>query len=265
MRFLLALVSILIIEEKEKFTYRIFLSIIISVKMEEVVSFIPLIMIYKVKSKMINKERIHLNLNVILLSVGILAVIFYFLHVILGTFNYPGYDFLSQAVSDLTSDGSPSKEIARFFSSLYGVLSSLVMIGFLYTFRNEKIKILKIGVYLLSSMYIISAVGYALFPLSSNTQINNIQNMMHIVVTIVVVLLTISSLILLAISFNKINRILYFILTVITFALLMIGSISIGLVPKAYFGLAERLSVFSVVLYLLVISYFNYCYHKKTA
>jgi hypothetical protein len=211
-----------------------------------------------------NKERIYLNLNVVLLSVGVLAVIFYFLHVILGSINYPGYDFLSQAVSDLTSDSSPSKVIARFFSSLYGILSSLVMIGFLYTFRNEKVKILKIGVYLLSSMYIISAVGYALFPLSSNTDINNFQNVMHIVVTIAVVLLTISSLILLAISFKKINQLTYFILTVLTFAVLMIGSISIGLVPKAYFGLAERFSVFSVVLYLLVISYFNYDYHNKT-
>ena len=211
-----------------------------------------------------NKERIYLNLNVVLLSVGVLAVIFYFLHVILGSINYPGYDFLSQAVSDLTSDSSPSKVIARFFSSFYGILSSLVMIGFLYTFRNEKIKILKIGVYLLSSMYIISAVGYALFPLSSDTNINNFQNVMHIVVTIAVVLLTISSLILLAISFKKINKLPYFILTVLTFAVLMIGSISIGLVPKAYFGLAERFSVFSVVLYLLVISYFNYDYHKKT-
>ncbi|PKK98490.1 MAG: DUF998 domain-containing protein [Tenericutes bacterium HGW-Tenericutes-2] len=211
-----------------------------------------------------SKERIYLNLNVILLSIGILAVIFYFLHVILGSIHYPGYDFLSQAVSDLTSDSSPSKVIARFFSSLYGILSSLVMIGFLYTFRNEKIKILKIGVYLLSTMYITSAVGYALFPLSSNTDINNFQNVMHIVVTIAVVLLTISSLILLAISFKKMNRLIYFILTVLTFAVLMIGSISIGVVPSAYFGLAERFSVFSVVLYLLFISYFNYDYHKKT-
>jgi hypothetical protein len=60
------------------------------------------------------------------------------------------------------------------------------------------------------------------------------------------------------------NRLIYFILTVLTFAVLMIGSISIGVVPSAYFGLAERFSVFSVVLYLLFISYFNYDYHKKT-
>ena len=215
------------------------------------------------KSEM-SKKTIHLSLNVILLSIGILSVIFYFLHVMIGQMNYPNYDYLSQAVSDLTSDSSPSKGIARFFSSLYGILSSLVMIGFLYTFRNENVKILKIGVYLLSSMYIISAVGYALFPLSSDTNIHHFQNVMHIVVTIAVVLLTISSLILLAISFKKINKLPYFILTVLTFAVLMIGSISIGFVPKAYFGLAERLSVFSVVLYLLVISYFNYDYHQKT-
>jgi hypothetical membrane protein len=211
-----------------------------------------------------SKKRIHLSLNVILLSIGILSVIFYFLHVMIGQMNYPNYDFLSQAVSDLTSDSSPSKGIARFFSSLYGIFSSLAVIGFLYTFRNERQKLLKIGIYLLSSMYLISAVGYALFPLSSTTEINNFQNIMHIVVTILVVLLTISSLIILAISFKKNSQSIYFILTILTFSILMIGSITMGLVPKAYFGLAERFSVFSVVLYLLVISYFNNDYHKKT-
>lgn len=202
-------------------------------------------------------------LKIALLGVGFLSITFYFLHVILGTINYPGYDFLTQAVSDLTADGSPSKEIARTFSTLYGIFSSFLAIGLIYTFRNENYKLLKWGIYMISLMYIVSAIGYGLFPLSSSHDVVGFQDIMHIVVTILVVLLTIGSLIILMIAFKKIKERTYFLLTLITFLLLMIGSISTGLVPPSIFGLAERLSVFSVVIYIGVISIFNYTYQEK--
>ena len=207
-------------------------------------------------------KRVVINIHMILLIIGIFSIVFYFLHVILGSMSYPGYDFLSQAVSDLTSDDSPSKEIARTFSTLYGVFSGILSIGLFYTFRKESYRLLKLGIYLIGMMYLVSAVGYGLFPLSSDPNINNFQNIMHIVVTILVVLLTIASLILLMISFKKKDLKVYFILTLMTFLILMIGSIATGLVPAAYFGLAERFGVFSVVIYIGVISYFNYEYHQ---
>lgn len=207
---------------------------------------------------MIKTNRFKINGLVILMFSG-LAIIFYFIHVILGTINYPGYDSLAQAVSDLTSDDSPSKMIARFFSTLYGLFSSLTAVGLIYVHRRTKVKSLKLGIYLLSCMYIISAIGYGLFPLSDN----NFQNVMHIIVTIIVVLLTIASLILLMIAFKKIDKIVYFYLTLLSFILLMAGAISTNFVPEAYFGLTERFSVFTVVIYIGIISFFNYEYIKQ--
>ena len=54
---------------------------------------------------------------------GILAAVFYFLHVYYGIQNYPGYDSLSQAVSDLTAIDAPSYVVASRFSALYSILT----------------------------------------------------------------------------------------------------------------------------------------------
>lgn len=210
-----------------------------------------------------NKDYAYKTIGIIILVVGVLSVFFYFLHVIVGSLNYPGYDPYTQAVSDLTSDDSPAKTIARVFSSIYGVLSSIVALGLFYTFRYEKNRLLKIGIYLLGTMYLTSAIGYALFPLANNDSMSSIQNVMHIVVTVLVVLLTIISLVMLIIAFKKTKKTLYFILTIITFTFLMFGAILTNIVSPDYFGLVERLSVFSIVIYLGIIACFNYDYHYE--
>lgn len=202
------------------------------------------------------------RINEVILSLAVAGIIFYFLHVLLGTINYPGYDSLSQAVSDLTSDDSPSKVIARTFSGFYGLFSSLVAIGLIYIYRKEDQRLLKYGIICLSVMYLISAIGYAIFPLANTNDVSDFQNIMHIVVTGLVVFLTVIAISLLIISFFKLKFKLYFVLSVITFLMLMLGAILTNVVEKEYFGLVERFSVFSVVIYLGIIGYFNYDYHK---
>ncbi len=59
---------------------------------------------------------------------GILSVIFYILHDIIGAMNYPQYDWLSQAVSDLTAKDAPSFVIASGYVSTY---SAVVFTGIL--------------------------------------------------------------------------------------------------------------------------------------
>jgi len=203
------------------------------------------------------------RISKLILVFALLGIIFYFLHVVIGTINYPGYDSLSQPVSDLTGDSSPVKAIARVFSSFYGVFSSLVGIGLIYTFRKEKNKLSKYGIFFLSIMYLVSAIGYALFPLASTNDLTDIQNIMHIVVTGLVVFLTVLALSMLIFSFFKEKEKLYLIITLITFIVLMLGAILMNAFGDEYFGLFERFSVFSIVIYLGVISYFNYHYQKK--
>jgi len=112
-------------------------------------------------------------------------------------------------------------------------------------------------------MSLFSAIGYVLFPLSATAEVTDIQNIMHIVVTILVVLLTISALIVLMVAFYKNNQMNAYSITLLSFILLMCGSALTGKAPKDYFGLVERISVYTVVLYLGFISYFNYKYHQN--
>ncbi len=43
---------------------------------------------------------------------GVVAAVFYLLHDTIGTANYPGYNWASQAVSDLTATDAPSFAVA---------------------------------------------------------------------------------------------------------------------------------------------------------
>ena len=68
---------------------------------------------------------------------GIFAVIFYFLHVIIGNIFYEGYNPLAQAVSDLTAANSPSRNAAQVFAFIYGIFSVLFSICFFVYFRGK--------------------------------------------------------------------------------------------------------------------------------
>ena len=79
---------------------------------------------------------------------GILSVIFYLLHDVIGTMNYSGYNWMSQAVSDLTATDSPSFVIASGYVTVYKILNCLCCALLCTLIKHEKSKTLRIGVYL---------------------------------------------------------------------------------------------------------------------
>jgi hypothetical protein len=182
---------------------------------------------------------------------GLFAAVFYVLHVVLGTHNYPGYDWLKQAVSDLTAVDAPSYIIASRFTALYGALSCICCVILSLMLTNERSKLFKSGIYIYTLMNWISFIGYTLFPLSSSGFKGTIQDIMHFyVVTILVVLGSIGSLVLLIVGgLQKKNHQVIGICAIFTLASMFFGSIGIGIMPKNYFGLVERFSVFSVVIF----------------
>ena len=135
---------------------------------------------------------------------GIISIIFYLLHDIVGAMNYSGYNWMSQAVSDLTATDAPSFVVASGFVTVYKILNCLCCALLCILIKNEKKKILRVGVYLFSIMNLISAIGYALFPLSSSGFDGSIQSIIHVyVLTALVVLMSIISLILIAVGSLK--------------------------------------------------------------
>ena len=181
---------------------------------------------------------------------GLFSVILYFLHVILGEIFYEGYNPLAQAISDLTASNSPSKNIARLFSMLYGICAVTFSIGFFVHIKNKINKAVTVSSFIFCAMNILSFLGYTFFPLSESGYAGTFQDKMHMVVTVFVVLLTIVSLILFSIGFFRIKEHRWLgVISMSTLLILMAGAMLINTVPNEYFGVAERINVYSIIIY----------------
>lgn len=180
---------------------------------------------------------------------SVLSILFYLLHDIIGALNYPGYNWMKQAVSDLTAADAPSFVVASGFTTVYKILHCLALVLVCILVKDE-IKLLRVGIYLYTIMGFISSIGYALFPLSSAGYDGSVQSFIHVyVLTIIVVLLSIVSLILIAIGSFKSNKKLLGILAIIALALMFVGALASQIVPKEIFGIFERFSTYSVVIF----------------
>ena len=182
---------------------------------------------------------------------GIAAFISYTLAVIVSPSAFPGYNWMEQAVSDLSAESAPSRMLWNQIAALYGVCSVVCVtcVSAYISERKISTKLFRTGMYLFTIMNWISNVGYTMFPLAdSGKEITSFQEIMHIVVTAAVVVLSIVSLVCLIIAGFKKGGIRGIgILAAAALAMMMIGAIGKGAVPPQYFGIVERFSVFAAV------------------
>jgi hypothetical protein len=195
---------------------------------------------------------------------GLIGGIICFLHIIFGRIYYENYNPFSQAVSDLTADDSPSKEIARIFTRLYGIFTVIFSIVFFIYFKDKINKFVKNSSCIFCIMTIISSIGYTLFPVSESGYAGTFQDKMHILVTILVVVSTILSIILFIIGFLKTELYKYMgIISLCTLIFLLAGAMLLNIVPKEYFGTAEWINVYSIIIYTSILSIWMYKYINK--
>ena len=196
---------------------------------------------------------------------GIVSIVFYLLHDIIGAKYYPNYNWLSQAVSDLTAKDAPSFIIANGYVTIYGIFNCLCCALISILIKNENSKVLRVGIYTFSIMNFISAIGYALFPLSSSGFDGSVQSIIHVyIITTLVVLLSIISLILIAVGYLKgkeKHKLLGF-FAILALVLMFVGAIGTGIVPKEYFGVVERFSTYSAVIFTGILGIYGF---KKIA
>ena len=187
------------------------------------------------------------NLIIWLGLLGVVSLLSYTAAVVFAPLGYPGYDWMKQAVSDLSATDAPSRVLWNQLSCLYGVCG-MVSIMMVCVFIQGKLnKTLRIGIYTFAAMNWVSNVGYALFPLSSSGYAGTFQDVMHVyVITMLVVVLSIASLILIMVGGyrKKYYRPLATWAT-IALATMFIGAIGTNVVPREYFGIFERFSVFA--------------------
>lgn len=190
---------------------------------------------------------------------GIVSLMFYHLHAAIGSMYYPDYNWLSQAVSDLTATNADSFVVASSYITIYSIFGCLSCTLVSILVQQEKYRNLRIGVYLFTIMNFISAIGYALFPLSSSGYDGSLQTIIHVyIITILVVVLSIISLILIITGTIKNKHKNLGVLAIITLSFMFIGAIGSGLVPKDYFGLVERFSTYSVVIFNAILGIYAF-------
>ena len=191
---------------------------------------------------------------------GIIALISYTAAVIFSPAAYPGYNRMAQAVSDLSAENAPSRMLWDQIAALYGTCSVVCATCVTIFVSEKKIssRLFRIGIYLFTAMNWVSSVGYKMFPLSdSGKEIASFQEVMHIVVTAAVVLLSIASLVCLIIAgFRKDGIRKIGIWAAIALVMMFIGSAGTGIVPPEYFGIVERFSVFAAVGFNAVLGWF---------
>ena len=121
---------------------------------------------------------------------GVISLLSYTAMVVFSPLAYPGYDWMSMAVSDLSAEGAPS---------------------------------------------------------------THPQNIMHLIVTVLVVVLFLVSLILVAIGAGKEQMKSLRVWAIVCLAAMLIGPMGTAFLPKEVFGLFERFSTFSAVVFNAVL------------
>ena len=194
---------------------------------------------------------------------GIAAFLSYMMAMILSPIYFPGYDWMKQAVSDLSAYSAPSKQMWDRFSAIYdaGSVVCITCVCIYISERKEFSKLFRVGIYLFTIMNWISKVGYGMFALNdAGSDISGFGEAMHMAVTACVVLLSIISLVIIIIAGHKDKRVRgEGIWAFVCLVLMFLGPIGLAAFPPELFGIFERFSTCSAVGYnaILGIYLFN--------
>ena len=177
---------------------------------------------------------------------GALSFLSYTAAVVFSPLAYPGYNWMAQAVSDLSAANAPSLALWNRLSALYNSCELLCMMMVCVGVQGRRTRLLRVGIYLFAAMEWVSAVGYRMFPLSDSGYAGAFQDRMHIAATVVVVLLSIASLTVIIIAGAKDRGCRsYGVCAAVALGMMLVGALGMKAVPASYFGVVERFSVFA--------------------
>ena len=185
---------------------------------------------------------------------GIVALLSYTVAVVFSPLDYPGYNWMAQAVSDLSAANAPSLRLWNQLSSLYNISILICAMMVCAGIQGKGSRLLRSGIYLFTAMEWISAAGFSMFPLSDSGYAGTFQDKMHILSTILVVLLSIVSLVMLIVAGAKRKEYRSFgVFAGIALGMMLVGALGMNIVPEEYFGVVERFSVCAAVGYNAVL------------
>lgn len=197
-----------------------------------------------------------------LIPLGMVSSLVYVIHTILGNILWEEYNPVTMDISSLTAVGAPNRELLSVFTTIYGICAILFALVMFKKAFVEKDKMIKMGWFIFLIMELVSYFGYMFFPLTGDKTEMTFGNLMHIVVTIVVVFSTIASGFVLACgylknqSYKKLGRFMFVMAFLITF-FGMLNPIGMSCEWNVL-GLTERLVIYLLQLMTFVVSgYFS--------
>ena len=191
---------------------------------------------------------------------GLAALISYALAAYFCRGAFPGYNWMESAVSDLSAETAPSRQLWDKLSALYSA-GSIVCATCAAIYVSEikiSTRLFRVGIYLFTVMNWISKIGFEMFALDdAGKQISSFQEVMHMVVTALVVILSMVSLVMLIIAGIRNKEVRGVgIWAAVFFAMMLIGPVGMQVLPPQYFGIAERFSIYSAIGFNAVLGFY---------
>ena len=195
---------------------------------------------------------------------GIVSFLSYTAAVIFAPLAYPGYNWMAQAVSDLSAANAPSLTLWNQLSAFYNTCEVLCVTLVCLGIQGQKTKLLRTGIYLFALMEWVSAIGYRMFPLTDSGYAGRFQDVMHMVITALVVLLSIVSLtVIIAAGAKSKDCRSYGVCAGVALGMMLVGAMGMKLVPTEYFGVVERFSVFAATGFNAALGMHLFCLKQK--
>lgn len=184
---------------------------------------------------------------------GLISFLSYTAMVVFSPLAYPGYNWMRMAVSDLSAVGAPSQALAEQLNALFGPCAIVSIMAVCVGTVHLTSRRLKGGIYAFAAMEWICNVGYKMFPWVKDASSMYPQNVMHLIVTGLVVVFSLVGLILIALGAKEEHLSSLSLWAVICLAAMLIGPLGTALLPASVFGLFERFSTFSAVIFNAVL------------
>ena len=92
---------------------------------------------------------------------GIAALLSYAAAVIFAPFAYPGYNWMAQAVSDLSAEAAPSRQLWNQLAAPYNICSVICVTCVALSVSQNQVssRLFRVGIYLFTAMNWVSAVS----------------------------------------------------------------------------------------------------------
>ena len=197
---------------------------------------------------------------------GILAPLFYIIPTIVGGLLRPGYNHLSNSVSDLLVSGAPNKIYIVGPFTLYPIFLTIFSFGLFAILKSEPLPLSSrtglIGFILIgAAIGILGILTMTIFPQDAMGATMTTPGLMHLILVTLQAFGAMAAVLLIGLWFKNNGFAGYSIYSIVSFALILItGLLSIIGATRGFqfIGLLQRLNVGVILLWFVVIGVWFY-------